>query len=131
MAILFYDSIDLSAQEIQDVSLENLSRFLAYSKLNPTNRAVNTINLFSDMPKEVIKKLELSDVLVPLKMITDMEAEVDGVHNATFTLNGKRYGFIPSLEDITLGEYADIETFIKQGLSENLNKKEALHGSKS
>ena len=84
-----------------DVTLDNLSRFLAYSKLNPTNRAVNTINLFSDMPKEIIKQLQLADVLELLRVITDLESDVDGTHKATFTLNGKRYGFIPSLEDIT------------------------------
>tara|TARA_R110002051_G_scaffold216150_2_gene280522 strand:- start:1332 stop:1934 length:603 start_codon:yes stop_codon:yes gene_type:complete len=103
-----------------DVSLNSLSRFLAYSKLDATAQALNTINLFSDMPKDVIKKLSLEDVLQLMKMLTSMQNEVDAVHKATFTIEGKKYGFIPSLEDITLGEYADIESFIKGGIETNL-----------
>ena len=30
------------------------------------------------------------------------------------------YGFHPDLDSITLGEYADIETFIKNGIEKNL-----------
>ena len=103
-----------------DVSLNSLSRFLAYSKLDATAAALNTINLFSDMPKDFIKKLSLEDVLQLMKMLTSMQNEVDAVHKATFTIEGKKYGFIPSLEDITLGEYADIESFIKGGIETNL-----------
>jgi len=32
------------------------------------------------------------------------------------------YGFHPNLEEITLGEYADIETYMKNGLEDNLTK---------
>jgi len=29
------------------------------------------------------------------------------------TINGKKYGFIPKLDDISLGEYVDLETYLK------------------
>ena len=35
-------------------------------------------------------------------------------------VDGKEYGFHPSLSDITLGEFADLEHFIKQGVQDNL-----------
>jgi len=35
-------------------------------------------------------------------------------------VEGKRYGFHPNLDDITLGEYADVETFIKDDVEKNL-----------
>ena len=38
-----------------------------------------------------------------------------------FELEGKEYAFHPQLEDMTLGEWADIETFIKEGLENNLH----------
>ena len=38
----------------------------------------------------------------------------------TKILEGKEYGFHPDLSRITLGEYADIETFIKLGLEKHL-----------
>jgi len=121
-----------------DVSLSNLQRFLAYQDLNPSSAATNTINLFSDIPKEVIKQLSLTDVVALLSQINEMEFEKDAKHRATFILEGTKYGFIPSLEDISLGEYADIETFIKGGVEDNLSNimsvlfrpivKESKHG---
>lgn len=103
-----------------DVSLKELGRLLEYRKLSPSAEAINTINMFSDMPKEIIKKLRLEDVLGMLEILSNMEEDKDTSFRATFTLHGVKYGFIPSLEDISLGEYADIETFIKNGIENNL-----------
>jgi hypothetical protein len=103
-----------------DVSLKELGRLLEYRKLSPSAEAINTINMFSDMPKDVIKQLRLEDVLGMLEILSNMETDKDTSFRATFTLHGVKYGFIPSLEDISLGEYADIETFIKNGIEDNL-----------
>ena len=35
-------------------------------------------------------------------------------------IEGVEYGFHPDLDSITLGEYADIETFIKNGIEKHL-----------
>ena len=35
-------------------------------------------------------------------------------------IDGVEYGFHPNLDDITLGEYADLETFIKMGIKRKL-----------
>ena len=35
-------------------------------------------------------------------------------------IDGIDYGFHPDLSEITLGEYADIESFIKEGLEKNM-----------
>lgn len=104
----------------EDCTLGNLQRLLAYQDLDEGSKAINTVNLFSDIPKKMIKKLSIQDIAQVLSYINQLESEKDTGHTATFTLNGKRYGFIPSLEDISLGEFADIETFIKQGVEKNL-----------
>ena len=103
-----------------DVSLKELGRLLEYRKLSPTAEAINTINMFSDIPKDIIKKLRLEDVTGMLSLLSELESDKDTSFRATFTLHGVKYGFIPSLEDISLGEYADIETFIKNGIETNL-----------
>ncbi len=103
-----------------DVTLKELGRLLEYRKLTPTAEAINTVNMFSDIPKDIIKKLRLEDVLGMLRILSNMEEDKDTTFKATFTLHGVKYGFIPSLEDISLGEYADIETFIKNGIENNL-----------
>ena len=103
-----------------DVSLKELGRLLQYRKLSPTAEAINTINMFSDIPKDIIKQLRLEDITGMLSILANMEEDKDTTFKATFKLHGIKYGMIPSLEDITLGEYADIETFIKNGIEDNL-----------
>ena len=78
------------------------------------------LNLFSDIPKDIIKTLSITDVSKLLTYTEELQAASDSTHKATFTLNGKRYGFIPSLEDITLGEYADIEMLFRDDVHRNL-----------
>ena len=80
-----------------DVTLNNLQRFLAYQDLDASGAAINTINLFSDIPKDVIKSLSLTDVVTLLDAVNALEMEKDAKHRATFTLEGKKYGFIPSV----------------------------------
>ena len=103
-----------------DVTMNKLERLLAYQDLPAIQKGLNIVNLFSDIPKDIIKTLSITDVAKLLTYVEELQAETDGTHKATFTLNGIRYGFIPSLEDISLGEYADIETFIKDGVEKNL-----------
>ena len=38
----------------------------------------------------------------------------------TLTIDGVEYGMHPDLSEITLGEYADIETYVKMGLQKHL-----------
>jgi len=103
-----------------DVTLKQLSRLVEYRKLNRDKEAINTINMFSDIPKDVIKQLRLEDVVKILKAVEALELDKDTSFHATFTLHGVKYGMIPSLDEITLGEYADIETFLINGAEENL-----------
>ena len=41
-------------------------------------------------------------------------------------INDVEYGFHPNLDDITLGEYADIETYIKDGVEKKLPEMMAI-----
>ena len=52
--------------------------------------------------------------------IGKLQSEADNNLTRIIEIDGKRYGFHPDLESLTLGEYADIETFIKMDIDKHL-----------
>jgi hypothetical protein len=57
-----------------------------------------------------------------LQRIAKMQEETSSKLKKIIKVNDIEYGFHPNLEDITLGEYADIETYLKNGIENNLPK---------
>jgi hypothetical protein len=55
-----------------------------------------------------------------MSRIGELQKEENSSLQRMIEVNGKRYGFHPDLDSITLGEYADVETFIKNGIEQNL-----------
>ena len=76
----------------------------------------------SDIPKKVINELGIQDISIILKKIAHLQQEDNSKLKKIFKLNDIDYGFHPNLEEITLGEYADIETYLKNGIENNLTE---------
>ncbi len=55
-----------------------------------------------------IRQIDCEDIANTLRLVLEEKKEFV----QRFTLGGKEFGFIPNLEDITSGEYADLETYI-------------------
>jgi hypothetical protein len=49
-----------------------------------------------------------------------LQSQEDTTLKNIIEINGVEYGFMPDLDSISLGQYADIETFIKNGIDKNL-----------
>ena len=49
-----------------------------------------------------------------------LQAEHDSSLKKIVEIDGVRYGFHPNLDEITLGEYADLETMIKNDIEKNM-----------
>tara|TARA_R100000963_G_C4640145_1_gene103813 strand:- start:863 stop:1507 length:645 start_codon:yes stop_codon:yes gene_type:complete len=104
----------------EDVSLESWTRLVASKTKTKSEEALKVISELSNIPENIIKKLELSDIAIIMARVGKMQSEVDPSLARIIEIEGKRYGFHPDLDSITLGEYADLETFIKNGIEENL-----------
>jgi len=52
--------------------------------------------------------------------LSELQAKQDSSLKKIIEVNGKRYGFHPDLDSITLGEYADLETMIKNDIEKNM-----------
>ena len=103
-----------------EVTLENWLKLVEAETGSKTNEALETIAALSDIPKQLVKELGIQDVAVIMNRIGELQIEQDSKLKRIIEVEGKEYGFHPDLDSITLGEYADIETFIKNGIENNL-----------
>ena len=103
-----------------DVTLEKWIKVIDLETGSKTKEAEETIAAFSDIPKQLIKELRIQDVAVIMSKIAELQGEQDTVLKKVFEIEGVEYGMHPNLDSLTLGEYADIETFIKNGIEKSL-----------
>jgi len=104
--------IDLYVPDsLSDIPLEQYQRF---AKLN-TEDNQNTNFLLHKMV-EIFCNLDLKDIAkIRFNHVTDIIEDLNKVFEqkpnlkTTFELNGITYGFIPKLDDMTLGEYIDLD----------------------
>ena len=103
-----------------DVTLETWLKLIDFETGTKTENATETIAALSDIPKKLVKELSLSDVVAIMNKIGELQVNRDTELKRIITINEVEYGFHPDLNSITLGEYADIEQFIKNGVDTNL-----------
>ena len=106
---------------INDITIAEYLKFIEVNKEDADEEFLihKTISIFCDIP--------MKDVLnIDAKEAQDIALEIYAVLNQNakfvdrFELNGIEYGFIPNLEDLSLGEYIDLETYLKD--QKNLHK---------
>jgi hypothetical protein len=103
-----------------DVTLEKWLKLIEFQTGSKTKEAEETIAAMSDIPKQLIRELSLKDVAVIMSKIAELQAGQDSSLKRIIEIDDIEYGFHPNLDDITLGEYADLETFIKMGIEKHL-----------
>ena len=103
-----------------DVTLEKWIKLIDVETGSKTEEAKETISVLSDIPKKLVKELALRDVAIIMSKVAELQSEQDTVLKKVFEIEGVEYAMHPNLDDITLGEYADIETFIKSGFEKNM-----------
>ena len=103
-----------------DVNLSTWLKLIDFETGTKTEEATETIAALSDIPRQLVKELALSDVANIMSKIGELQAKQDTNLKRIIEVNGVEYGFHPDLDAITLGEYADVEQFIKNGIDTNL-----------
>jgi len=104
----------------EDVTLEKWLKLIDFETGTKTEEATETIAALSNIPKQLVKELALKDVAVLMSKIAELQQKQDTNLKKIIEIEGVEYGFHPDLDSITLGEYADIETFIKNGIENHL-----------
>jgi hypothetical protein len=101
-----------------------LGQYQKYIKIQEQNEdenfiALKMLEIFCGLKGQTVLNMktksikEITDILV--KMFSEKPPLV-----REFKMNGVNYGFIPNLEDMTFGEYIDLDTFV--GKTEDLHK---------
>tara|TARA_R110002050_G_scaffold68480_2_gene148532 strand:+ start:92 stop:736 length:645 start_codon:yes stop_codon:yes gene_type:complete len=106
----------------EDVTLDKWVKLISKKEQSKSTEALETISLLSDIPKDLIKELAIEDVALIMKKISSLQEKEGTELKKIIKVNDVEYGFHPNLEEITLGEYADIETYLKNGVEKNLPK---------
>ena len=99
-----------------------LGQYQEFSKLDLKKEAEvqsKMIEIFCKVPKEVVRSMKASDITEICTIINAM-FDVEHILINRFELNGVEYGFIPDLENISFGEYVDLDTFM--GEDDNLHR---------
>lgn len=103
-----------------DVNLDKWAKLVSIKTKTNSQEAVETISVLADMPKRLIKELAIKDVSKILEKIAVMQSQAESKLTKIITIDDIEYGFHPNLDELTLGEYADIETLINNNIEDNL-----------
>ena len=105
-----------------DVTLEKWVQLINTKTDRKIDETIESIQHLSDMPKEIVRELSVYDVAAIAERLGKMQKEANSALQHMIVVDGVEYGFHPNLEDITIGEFADIEMFIKGGVENNMHK---------
>jgi len=110
---------------LSEITLEQYQKFLKIQDNNEdeTFLAVKMIEIFCGIRGDHIMKMKASSIKDITRILTDMFNQKPPLVRE-FTMKGKEYGFIPKLEDMSFGEYVDLDTYV--GDFENIHKAMAV-----
>mgnify|MGYP001228869236 CR=1 FL=1 len=100
--------------ELNELTLGQYQKFIKIQKDNGdgTFVAQKMIEIFCGIDLKDTFKIKITDINEIVKIINELLDIKPELINK-FTLGDQEYGFIPVLEDISLGEYIDIENFMQ------------------
>lgn len=109
-----------------------LSQYMKYYKLVEANRdddnaeaflSLKMLEIFCNVPYDKAVELRIKDITGIVNIISDtINLKPELV--STFKMGGVEFGFIPKLEDMSFGEYIDLDMFI--GDWDKMNKAMAV-----
>jgi hypothetical protein len=104
----------------EDVTIETYSKLMTFTNGTKSSEAIETLTELSNIPKELLKQLELKHIVLMLEKLSHLQSQEDTTLKNIIEIDGVRYGYHPDFDEMTLGEYADIESFIKSGAEKHL-----------
>jgi len=102
---------------LKDIPLKD---YIAYQKILDANKdaqesefvAMKMVSIFCNVSYEDLQKLSLTQYDVVVQMLQDVFGQKPTFRNR-IKIGDTDFGFIPKLDDISLGEYVDLENYMK------------------
>jgi hypothetical protein len=100
-------------ENLNEITLYQYQRFEKLIKDNEPSEFVNqkTIEIFCNIDLKDVARIRIAEVSEILKHINELLQHKPKL-TTTFKLGAYEFGFIPKLEDLTAGEYIDIENYL-------------------
>ena len=96
---------------LNEVTLGQYQEYLSLGDLTETELSFRMIEIFCGVKAENVRNIKANDVTDIVNIIYTMfESKPSLVH--TFKMGGVEYGFIPNLDEMSFGEYIDLDTSI-------------------
>lgn len=97
--------------QLSQITLDQYQRFFKIQQNNEDERflQIKMIEIFCGVPSDHVLNMKLSDVVAICDMLNELFEQKPQLVKKT-KLGEKEYGFVPNLEDISLGEYIDLDT---------------------
>ena len=110
---------------LKAITLEKYQKYLKIQENNTdeTFLAIKMIEIFLGLRGDTIMKMKAKSIRDITNVLSEMFTEKPELVKE-FTMKGVDYGFIPDLENMTFGEYVDIDTYI--GDVDNLHRAMAV-----
>ena len=108
--------MELSVRIPENLKEITLGQYQKYLKIQEENEdetfiAQKMIEIFCNTKLEYVMKMRWKDVN---EIVTDLGHMFEEDHKLQkqFTLNGTNYGFIPNLDEISFGEFIDLDSYL-------------------
>ncbi len=104
--------VEVSVPEsLTEITLGEYQKYLKIQDQNEDPRflQVKMIEIFCKVPYEYVLGMKLADTNAIASMLNDLFEQKPQLVRKT-KIGEREYGFIPNLEDISLGEYIDLDT---------------------
>jgi hypothetical protein len=101
---------------MQDITLEQYQKFLEEctdENLTEETIAIKMLEIFCGLPKDNSLQLRMSDVFNICDQINKILDEKPQLISR-WKFDKLEFGFIPQLDDMTFGEYVDVDTYITE-----------------
>ena len=111
--------------DLSEITLRQYKHFLKIQKTVDDEKFLSAkiIEIFCGVNLQEVMQIKFNDSEFIVDTLTEMFEQKPNLVSK-FKLNNKEYGFHPQLDDLTLGEYIDLDTFI--GDWENIEKAMAV-----
>jgi hypothetical protein len=109
---------------LNEITLGQYQQYLKLPDgLTENQIALKMVNIFCNVPDIVVRNIKAADIQRIVETLTKMFNETPAL-TRQFKLGGKKYGFIPNLDNMSFGEYIDIDTYL--GDWDNIEKAMAV-----
>jgi len=99
--------------QLSEITLRKYQKFVKLNTEEVDDRflQIKMIEIFCEVSHENVLKIKFADADKVTAILGDMFTQKPDLVTK-FRLNGVEYGFIPDLDDISFGEYIDLDTYL-------------------